>query len=1311
MTPHLLTVGARAAVAVLALLTAAWSFSTGAADVSPPERLFRVTFNDLSANAEFARGDGASTLPRNLGLTSKPGVKGVSLCLQDDETCHYAVKDNLDVRAGTLSFWAKPQNWDDTEGRYQKFFWVYGREDGVPFSFYVDSPNTANNARLVISSGRRGESNYRLYQINAKADWSSGRWHKVDVTWSEKQLAIYVDGRIGQRLDVKDTSFPTLQEEVFRLVPIFHSGDGRFHNGKDRSFIDEVEIWSAPLSADRILERYLADTGGRLAPPLTTVPLVSTPIAVDGKLDDAGWAAAARVPIFCNTVTGFPHSTWAVASLCYDDKHLYVALSTPQDAAPTTRTTERDGPVWEDDSFELFLVADMQQKDAFFQFIVNSAGVLFDGRGGRREWDGDIGVKTHRGTRSWTVELAIPFETLGTNRPAAGDEWRANICRDYAREKPLQPVYTSWAYVGGSFLANQERWGRIRFGGAEDGVRLDLSPQLSAGTLGLEVGTATAGSRVAVHVKSSGETTTFEAMADAAGVSRVEERLEHVKEGVCQIEATTPDGEKVASLQTRFLVRESIQVDYVPYPQEKRLALLIDLSCVDDDWRQPVADGKTVLRLTVVDPEGSSADHAFPLAGTVSREEVPFEFTEGTYRMLFHLEEPGHSQPLLTQRSLEIPDLPWVGTQAGVTDQVLDPWTPLRFGQGATVSCWGRGYTFDGPFLSRAVNQGRDMLTGPVTLQVKTPADTVGFTATQTRTVMEAEHRAEYEGNGVFADTGINVQWSMWTEYDGLSVVRVTLKPAAGAPPIRQLLLHVPLRPDVVRCIRGRKSQGGIRSGRTDWDGVLWEGGYEPFVWVVNEDEGFLVFCENEANWVYDEGAKIVAVRGGPDAGISLRLISRETPADRELTYRFGFQATPVKPLMKERREWNFDMHRDTPYQNARNWFTQHAQLVGTWKVHKPDVLREFDRSLREKGVRLLYYGVTSCTPDRNPTYDLFRKLWDSPYPASYGPYTYSKNPWQDPHPPYRQASVSPGSPTFQDMMLYYAEEMLRDIGVAGLYTDTDGVWPCDNQLIGSKFTDAFGKTGVTYTILSKRRFAKRMAAIVRTVGGERRYWMTHSHAKLVPPVHAWADFWLPGEELTHQLYGNKWFYVDTLDDSYFRQEFRGQTSGLVHIVLPEFIRGTKNKADGEGPQPTESLLAMCAVTDTVTSGAYLNSEALGVYWTLRHDLGIIHSSFAGYWQTDCPVNAVTDRALASYYQGKNRHVVAVANRLAEDAEIAIELDVARMGLNGKGLALADARTGRALALDDSRVTVRIPQRNYTFITLTPAVVGGRDGR
>jgi hypothetical protein len=132
------------------------------------------------------------------------------------------------------------------------------------------------------------------------------------------------------------------------------------------------------------------------------------------------------------------------------------------------------------------------------------------------------------------------------------------------------------------------------------------------------------------------------------------------------------------------------------------------------------------------------------------------------------------------------------------------------------VSCWGRTYGFSGPFLKQAVNRGRDLLTGPVTMTLTTPAGSGTFMPTAVKPLRKAPNRAELAGTGGFGKAGLQAEWSMWMEYDGLTVATVTLKPAPGGSDVRKLALRIPLRSDVLKYLRGQ-------AGTEDYDGkVVW---------------------------------------------------------------------------------------------------------------------------------------------------------------------------------------------------------------------------------------------------------------------------------------------------------------------------------------------------------------------------------------------------------------------------------------------------------------------------------------------------------
>ncbi|HJN15575.1 MAG TPA: DUF6067 family protein, partial [Armatimonadota bacterium] len=949
------------------------------------------------------------------------------------------------------------------------------------------------------------------------------------------------------------------------------------------------------------------------------------------------------MPIPIDAATMYPHSEWADALICYDDANLYVGYDCPKPPGPLTATEDaRDGAVWQDDSCELFLNPLPDTPKDYFQFIANCAGAFYDARYGEATWDGDVTFAADVAEERWTIEAMIPFSELGAPTPKPGDMWLGNFCRDHHRPEPASPVYTTWAYLQSGFLATPERYGRLIFSDSTQGARLALSPTLNTGMLDAQIeGTpGTLSASVA-----SGEGVALAKTVEVTDAGGITERLQSVKEGTLSVSLEDADGQVALSHSMRFMVKEPIDVAYLPDPLNKRLGLILDLTNIDADWLKPVADGQAELVVKHAGPGGDAGEETLQLEGARGTHVIPFGFETGEYEMEYQLTEPGHARPMLMVKTLDVPPLPWVGTRVGITDEVLAPWTPLEYGDEGTISCWGREHAFDGPFLKAATNQGRDILAGPVSMELTTAAGTGSLTNLDAQRTREDPNRAEFDGTGNFGEAQVDVEWSMWMEYDGLTVATVTLNPGEGGTTASDLRLRIPVRSDVVKYLRGARQMGGLKTGRLEWDGERYEGDFTPFLWACNETEGLAWICESQAGWAYPEGDKPVIVRGGEDASIEIALISQEVTFEVPLTYTFGFQATPVKPMAEDRRAWNFGMHGPTPNINARNWMTTYAEQDGHFKVLDAEGVREFDAAQRAEGVKLLYYGTTSCTPDHNPTFDLYEKLWGSSYSASY-PNRNEATQFRPAWVPYRLASVCPGSPSFQDFMLHYADEFMRECGVPGVYTDTDGIMACDNAHHGHGFTDIFGKTGVTYTILSKRRYAMRQAAIVRSFDDERRYWMTHAHAKLVPPVHCWADFWLPGEENTHNLRGNRWWYIDTLDDVAWRVEYHGASSGLVHEFLPEFVRGTKDKTDMDGPQPTESMIAMCAVADANTTGAYLNKEAIGSFWGLRARLDLIEADFTGYWEADCPVGAITEKALASVYRTNDGAVIAVANRL-----------------------------------------------------------------
>ena len=181
---------------------------------------------------------------------------------------------------------------------------------------------------------------------------------------------------------------------------------------------------------------------------------------IDGKLDDACWKAAGIAGAWIDVYTGLPAKPQPKAFVCYDEKNLYVAFLNPESKMKdlVADTEDRDGSTWTDDSNELFIDPSAGRKD-YFQLIVNTKGVLYDGQGRGGDWDGTGTVKVHKGEKMWSVEFSIPLSELGVKGSPKGQTWTANFCRN--RQVTGEAEALAWSDTGESFH-NPEAFGKLK---------------------------------------------------------------------------------------------------------------------------------------------------------------------------------------------------------------------------------------------------------------------------------------------------------------------------------------------------------------------------------------------------------------------------------------------------------------------------------------------------------------------------------------------------------------------------------------------------------------------------------------------------------------------------------------------------------------------------------------------------------------------------------------------------------------------------------------------------------------------------------
>jgi hypothetical protein len=193
--------------------------------------------------------------------------------------------------------------------------------------------------------------------------------------------------------------------------------------------------------------------------PAAVVVCAKAPV-IDGDLSDGCWKTAELAGVWVDISNGKAAKPQGKVFVCHDDKNLYIAFLNPEPKMKglAANSADRDGDVWLDDSNEIFIDPSAGKSD-YFQFIVNTANVLYDGKNRDGAWNSTAKSAVKKTADGWSVEVAIPLAELGATMPLKGQTWKANFCRN--RRVEGESSSTSWSDTGDTFH-NPDGFGTLK---------------------------------------------------------------------------------------------------------------------------------------------------------------------------------------------------------------------------------------------------------------------------------------------------------------------------------------------------------------------------------------------------------------------------------------------------------------------------------------------------------------------------------------------------------------------------------------------------------------------------------------------------------------------------------------------------------------------------------------------------------------------------------------------------------------------------------------------------------------------------------
>lgn len=230
-------------------------------------------------------------------------------------------------------------------------------------------------------------------------------------------------------------------------------------------------------------------------PLLYTCQRTNTPPVIDGKGEEPAWQQAAWTNYF-QDIEGSKKPAPALRTrvkMLWDDHYLYI-LADMEEPHVWARLQKHDTIIYHDNDFEVFLDPDGDTHQ-YYELEVNAYNTVMDlfmprpyrtGGNALLNWDAK-GVRTavHINgminnpidtDKGWSVEMAIPFRTLGfynqSAAPRDGQLWRINFSRvqwdtdirngQYVKRQ--QPEHNwVWSPQGIVDMHAPEKWGYLHF--------------------------------------------------------------------------------------------------------------------------------------------------------------------------------------------------------------------------------------------------------------------------------------------------------------------------------------------------------------------------------------------------------------------------------------------------------------------------------------------------------------------------------------------------------------------------------------------------------------------------------------------------------------------------------------------------------------------------------------------------------------------------------------------------------------------------------------------------------------------------------
>ena len=635
---------------------------------------------------------------------------------------------------------------------------------------------------------------------------------------------------------------------------------------------------------------------------------------------------------------------------------------------------------------------------------------------------------------------------------------------------------------------------------------------------------------------------------------------------------------------------------------------------------------------------------------------------------------------LSSSQKVNVLDLSWESSKAGISDEVLPPWTPIVM-DGLKVNLWGRTYDFSNSFLPSSIQTaGKSILAAPIKLNLNIDGKDVALSAVKPTIVSKSKSKIVLKSNAT--QDSVNISANVIIEYDGMIRIDLNIDPKTEAT-INNMVLDIPIKKEFAELYYSMFSDMRLCGvlGAATKAFPFW-----PYIWVGTDDLGMNWFADSNEYWNNKRPRSAIQIRNDDDQfTMRITFVDKPLAINKPITYTFGMQATPVKAFDKNFKKVHYMHHayygmekptvpgKLSPLEKIKKMGVNVLVFHESWadSQNYPETSRGAElKSLVEACHKLdmkilVYFGYEisdRCIEFAGVKDEVLVKRTDQ----QFSNWVYSgRGPTQSGY------MVCYNTP-WADFLANGIKHIMDKYGIDGVYLDSTVVpWSCPNEVHGCGYRDAEGKLHETWNIFAAREIMKRIYTICVKNGG---IVNAHNQEMDATPILGFCNSYWDGEVYQDPLGAAKDVsdFLKIMPLEMCRVLFDGRKMGIPSelIVYPK------------GKWTFEAGLAMALLFDMPVRPFVNSSGKIPQIWKIWDDFGITDANctFLPYWKNQDYVKVSNEGAYSSlYFKPGNSALVVVSNLSNEDQDINVTLNFKKLGI--KKPKVSDAFDGEEIEL------------------------------